>query len=152
MVNPRTISEYRCGKCNLSHNTLIAAEKCCEVKVADWENVMVFDLREEHLKLLSEANIVWDDCEFGAPGMDPKRPYGNSDVTGDIAEIIKLPKTKNNYDEDEECWKENAEDKLSDLHRQVMIAMKIVLRCRSFKLGKYQRTDKYKDDWKYMGE
>jgi hypothetical protein len=50
--------------------------------------VTEFTVTEDHLKLLRRAYIGWDDCEFGAPGIDPKRPYGNSDVIGDIAEIL----------------------------------------------------------------
>ena len=32
----------------------------------------------------------WDDCEFGAPAIDCKRPYGNSDVYNDIAKILEI--------------------------------------------------------------
>ena len=57
-----------------------------------------FEIKEEHLKLVRRMVIRYDDsCEFGAPSVDPKRPYGNSDVYKDIARIIKLPK-KGNYD------------------------------------------------------
>jgi len=30
------------------------------------------------------------DCEYGGWGLDDKRPFGNSDVAGDIAKIIGL--------------------------------------------------------------
>jgi hypothetical protein len=33
-------------------------------------------------------NVGWHNCEAGAPQIDPKRPYGNSDVEHDIAEIL----------------------------------------------------------------
>ena len=39
-----------------------------------------FTVTDEHLKLLRRANVDWDDCEFGAPAIDCKRPYGNGDV------------------------------------------------------------------------
>lgn len=42
----------------------------------------------DHLTLLKESCWSWDDCEFGAPSMDPKRPYGNSDVEDDLAEHL----------------------------------------------------------------
>jgi hypothetical protein len=42
----------------------------------------------DHLTLLKRSEWSWDDCEFGAPAMDPKRPYGNSDVENDLAEIL----------------------------------------------------------------
>jgi len=39
-------------------------------------------------KLLRSANLSWDDCEYGAPQIDPKRPYGNSNVPDDIREKL----------------------------------------------------------------
>jgi hypothetical protein len=42
--------------------------------------------------------ITWDDCEFGAPACDCKRPYGNSDVYGDMAEILGLNLYRNSND------------------------------------------------------
>jgi hypothetical protein len=49
---------------------------------------MEFTLTENHLKLLQKMWVGWSTCEFGAPEIDPKRPYGNSDVIGDIHEIL----------------------------------------------------------------
>ena len=49
-------------------------------------NVTEFTVTEEHLKLLRRAYVDWEDCEFGAPAIDCKRPYGNSDVIADIGE------------------------------------------------------------------
>lgn len=43
---------------------------------------------KDHLKLLKAAYWSWDDCEFGAASMDPKRPYGNSNVLNDLAELL----------------------------------------------------------------
>src|ERR1700734_729843 len=53
--------------------------------------VTEFTVTEDHLKLLRHAYVGWDDCEFGAPAIDCKRPYGNSDVIDDIAEILGVP-------------------------------------------------------------
>ncbi len=47
-----------------------------------------FRLSENHLKLLRAANVGWDSTSFGAPGLDSKRPYGNSDVYRDIGRIL----------------------------------------------------------------
>ena len=48
--------------------------------------------QDEHLQKLAVAffnNIErHDDCEYGSIGLDCKRPFGNSDVEGDILEII----------------------------------------------------------------
>jgi hypothetical protein len=51
-----------------------------------------FTVTDEHLRRLRRAYVWWDDIEFGAPGSDPKRPYGNSNVYGDIAEILNVPR------------------------------------------------------------
>jgi len=38
-----------------------------------------FELTEQHLKLIRRMTVRYNDyCEFGAPEIDPKRPYGNS--------------------------------------------------------------------------
>ena len=48
-------------------------------------------MKEEHLKLLKEMYVGWNECEFGAPEIDPKRPYGDSDVYEDMNKILGLP-------------------------------------------------------------
>lgn len=45
-----------------------------------------FTLTEDHIKLMSRAYISWNDGECGAPGVDTKRPYGNSSVIMDVYE------------------------------------------------------------------
>ena len=49
---------------------------------------MEFIITKEHIKLLRKSYWRFEDCEYGAPAMDCKRPYGNSDVAGDIGEIL----------------------------------------------------------------
>ncbi len=47
--------------------------------------------RQTHMELLADAffeEIQFDDCEFGGWGLDCKRPFGNSTVEPDLAEII----------------------------------------------------------------
>jgi len=59
--------------------------------------------KEKDLKRLADAfyeNLLFDDlCEYGYVGLDCKRPFGNSDVEGDILEIIKWkPKGNDGYE------------------------------------------------------
>lgn len=49
----------------------------------------------EKLALAFFVNLRIGDCEYGGWGLDDKRPFGNSDVEGDILDIIGLE-----YDED----------------------------------------------------
>lgn len=104
-----------------------------------------FVLREKHLKLLSKMNVSWWDAEFGAPCIDPKRPYGNSSVIKDMAEILGI--------EGKECphcgemLEEQDEERLRNLHKETEIALQIVLSTQSFKPGIYE-VGKYNYDWK----
>lgn len=108
-----------------------------------------FVLREQHLKLLSRMNVSWDDAEFGAPCIDPKRPYGNSSVIKDMAEILGL--------EGETCphcgelLEEQDEERLTNLHKEMETALQIVLSTQSFKPGTYV-ADIYSCDWELKKE
>jgi hypothetical protein len=42
----------------------------------------------DHLTLLKQTCWRMSDCEFGAAEIDGKRPYGNSDVEDDLAELL----------------------------------------------------------------
>src|SRR4030042_6587273 len=98
-----------------------------------------FELRPEHIKLLSNSFVGWQSCETGAPAIDPKRPYGNSDVPSDVAEILGAAGKKCPH-----CGEflESAEtDKLLKLHRETEIALQIVLCTQSFVPGAYTKID-----------
>ena len=102
-----------------------------------------FELTEEHLKLLQRMYVGWQWCETGAPEIDPKRPYGNSAVEADIAEILGFELF--DYDEDEDYgeYNEEALQRAEKLHLETMIALQIVLKTQSFEPGMYRRTVKY---------
>src|SRR6266568_5645220 len=51
------------------------------VEAVSLASVSEFTVTEDHLKLLRHAYLYWEYGEgYGAPAIDPKRPYGNSDV------------------------------------------------------------------------
>lgn len=62
-----------------------------------------FEVKNEHLELMKRAFVGWEHCGYGAPSIDCKRPYGNSDVEGDIAEIFGWE-----YDEEEGLTEEQS--------------------------------------------
>lgn len=156
---------YICSECRRDYTREEDALNCeKEHKLKKQrEDLTQFEIREEHLKLLKEMEVGWNDCEFGAPEIDPKRPYGNSDGVDDVARLIGYKKNKNNvefdkeeareYDEIEEylneCeWTEKAHDYLYNLHKEMETVLQIVLSTLSFKKGKYKREDKYTSQWK----
>ena len=104
-----------------------------------------FNLTEQHIALLSKAITSWDDAEFGAPCIDSKRPYGNSDVYEDMVKILGLPhKTCPHCGE---LLDEFDKDALYVLHKETEIALQIVLATKSFQPGSYVTGD-YSRDWK----
>ena len=96
-----------------------------------------FELTEEHLTLLARAYVRWEDCETGAPAIDCKRPYGNSDVAGDVAEILGWP-----IDEQDGLTDEQR-DRALEIHSETLTALQIILTARDFRPGVYVKRDRY---------
>ena len=108
-----------------------------------------FTITEDHLKLLRSMYVGWDDCEFGAPAIDCKRPYGNSDVLGDIREILGLPINE------EDDWRDEGEDadELRRLHKDMQTVLQILVRStHGIYAGKYVKDTPYGVDWTYVNE
>lgn len=104
----------------------------------------LFILKEDHLKLLRKMIVGWDNCEFGAPTIDCKKPYGNSSVYEDMAKILDI---KGFVDADEEISFSKEQIKyMSDLHKDTENALQIVLRTGKFEAGIYI-ADEYSDNW-----
>ena len=106
-----------------------------------------FTVTDEHLRLLRRAYIGWDEIEFGAPEINAKRPYGNSNVYGDIAEILGLVGGQW-QDEVEEDWPPpELEWRFLRLHVETAIALQIALATGEFRAGPYLRVSEH-DTWK----
>jgi hypothetical protein len=99
-----------------------------------------FTLTEQHVKLLRRMNVSWGREEFGAPEIDPKRPYGNSNVYGDMARILGIP-----ADGDGE-FEPRLINLMDRLHQQTKVALQIVLVTGSFAPGVY-RAPRYTSLW-----
>lgn len=126
-----------------------------------------FEVKPEHLKLIQRFCVGWQDCEFGAPEIDPKRPYGNSDVFQDMIKALGLNELKEGIYEFElfgEKWLLKGEDKynlylegadeekllelLEKLHKETEQVLQVCLTTQSFSVGIYETSSKYSDDWK----
>lgn len=153
---------YNCEFCNKKFNRKDEALSCEKQhkKEKDFDNMKIFELKKTHLDLLKETSIGWNDCEFGAPCINCKRPYGNSDGVNDVAEVLGIKKTKENvdgYDREEAKeyedkgdylndldWNDKTYEYLKDIHKETQIALQIILHCQTFKLGKYKLLN---DGW-----
>lgn len=81
-----------------------------------------FTVTDDHYVLFRRANITWDNCEYGAPEINPKRPYGNGDVARDIHEILGWPMECNEYEE-----YELDDDRAWEIHKQMETALQIMV-------------------------
>lgn len=105
-------------------------------------------VKESHLKLLKELNIGWDDMEFGGPCVDPKRPFGNSDVYKDMAEILCLDMP------DEETQPKKYErfcDNLLKGYQELQDCLQILCQHLTISTGKYE-CGEYSNIWTKVEE
>lgn len=111
---------------------------------------MEFTLTADHIKLI-RAFYVEDrhfEAETGAPYIDPKRPYGNSFVYGDVVDLLKLGEADDDGEYDEELI-----ERAREIHEETQFALQIVLFTGSFKPGKYRRPDRYDTrTWEFVSE
>lgn len=84
-------------------------------------------ITKNHIKLLQNAEWRMLDIEYEAPGIDPKRPYGNSSVEEDIREILNDESLN-----DDECWK---------LHYDLLEILKYICSNPEDGLNKYIGTE-----------
>jgi hypothetical protein len=102
----------------------------------------IFELKEEHLTLLRNAALGWITIETGAPGIDPKRPYGNSWVVKDVARILNIDLPDDDHEKHEEvCWD------LMEWHKETLTALQILIDTGQSKLGTYHRTPYHRWTW-----
>lgn len=111
-----------------------------------------FHLLPEHIKLLTSGRVYvdWQDCETGAPEINPKRPYGNSDVHNDVIEILGWPEITEE-DEDTDAY-ETKMERAMQIHRGTAKALEIMLSTKSIKPGVYRRKETYGPAWERVAD
>lgn len=114
------------------------------------EVIKKFTLTKDHIKLIRKMWVGWQNCETGAPEIDPKRPYGNSNVPNDIHEIL-TGESIGLTDSKRDVLTNEEEEKYLKLHKETEIALQIILSTGKFKIGNYE-CKVYKNDWKYIGK
>lgn len=80
------------------------------------------DKQKQHLATLANAffeQLTMLECEYGAPGLDPKRPFGNSDVERDILVLLDIdPEGKEG---DAESFSDRQREYAADLFKVQLI-------------------------------
>jgi len=105
-----------------------------------------FTLTQQHVDLLHRMNVRWNDEAYeGAPEIDAKRPYGNSDVWRNVAEIIGIAPVID--DDGERHWPQGTREACMALHRETGKALQVCLSAKTFEPGEYVADD-YRDNWR----
>lgn len=116
--------------------------------------IQEFRLTEEHVKLLCGNGRYYvemsDWGENPAPAVNSKRPYGNSDVAEDVAEILgwKLELDEDGYPE----LSEEQEERAEQIHSETADALQVILNAKSFEPGLYRTQTAYHIDWVRVGD
>lgn len=107
-----------------------------------------FDLTQDLVTLLRASNV--DDelsgDEYGAAEINPKRPYGNSDVEPDIARLLGW-ETSEDSEDAEGVLTRDQRAAARALHKMTPRALQVVLSTGSFTAGTYRRTGSYSSRW-----
>lgn len=112
----------------------------------DYYDRLTFELTEDHLTLLRRSVVRWEDVEYGAAAIDPKRPYGSSSgIEEQIAEILDWD-VFTDHEEVAHLTKVQY-DRARELHEETLIALQVALRTGTFQVGTYVRGDSYTLDW-----
>lgn len=108
-----------------------------------------FVVTEDHIKLLQNVYFSYDDyTEFGAPEVNPKRPYGNGDVYGDIGEILGWEKEELESEYyDEYTYSDDQRTEMLKLHKEMTIVLQILTKNLFIEVGEYEASQ-YGSDWK----
>lgn len=110
-----------------------------------------FTVTEDHLKLLRRLYVDWwEEGEgfYGGACVNAKRPYGNSYVGRDIAEIVDAPDEDWEYEDGEKAYiTDEADERFLRLHVETMVALQIVLSVGEFRPGRYRRTNRWDIGW-----
>lgn len=107
-----------------------------------------FTITPEHLKLLSHMSVDWDEIENGAPEIDAKRPYGDSDLVESIGRVLGIKAMET--EDEEKFYTAKQALEFRKLHLETRLVLEICLRTASFKVGKYGRESRYDHKWKLL--
>ena len=139
-----------------------------ELQSGSVEMNKIFAVTEDHIRLIQRLYFHYENDVYdtGAPAVGQKRPYGNSDVLGDVAETVRMKPEEHDEewgDMDDESrqeivgteeendyliFSEIQKKELLKIHKEVTIALQICSSNLSFKPGRYRKDGYGHHYWK----
>ena len=106
-----------------------------------------FLVTEDHLKLLPHLWFNYNEwTEFGAPEVDPKRPYGNSDVYDDIAEHLGIEPGGEPDGWGDAEFTQDQRDYMLQVHKDMTTVLNIMVRNGGVERAEYTASA-YGQNW-----
>jgi hypothetical protein len=107
-----------------------------------------FVVSTDHLLLLARMYVSWEDCEFGAPAIDCKKPYGNSSVLSDMREILGVEGKRCPHCDEVIDDSSVSDNSLRKVHCEMQTVLQILLHNAETGIspGSYQRAT-FGDKW-----
>lgn len=97
----------------------------------------IFEIKDEHLTLLDNSFVSWNDLENGAPTIDPKYPYGEYQMAKGMAELLNIPFINEDYRE----LSQEDEEYMWQLHSEMKAVFEIAIHTRLFSKGFYKKEE-----------
>ena len=115
---------------------------------------LVFVLTNEHLQLIQRLNIRSHSSKdkkhfpYPVPAVDLYRPFGNSAVLYDVAEIAGI-EPRGEMSDDVQLLSDEQKEQLKQLIAEIPTALQICTSTLSFQTGVYTRRGEW-DDWQLI--
>lgn len=100
---------------------------------------MNFTVINQHVTLVKNLNITFNDYIGGAPGADPKRPYRSTSVEHDMFEILAIPPRYIDEFNDPIYYPEDY-DYVRLLHRELDKVLQIFIDTGEIKTGVFEKV------------
>lgn len=103
-----------------------------------------FTLTANHVALLRRAYVSWCPIEYGAPTIEPKRPFGSSgsaNIERDICATLGWEMAGD--DGDGPCYSSKQREAARTTYQELETALQVVLCTGSFTPGTYRESRQY---------
>jgi hypothetical protein len=114
-----------------------------DLYAAELRYCLDFTVTGQHLLLLGRLNWRWngslDEYWWGGAAVSQRRPYGDEDTFGNIAELIDKKAWQEALDGDYDAYRAANEPRFRRLHAEMFLVLEILCSTRQIRSGRWTR-------------